>query len=214
MKTQLKVKVCGLRYPDNIQQLIRLKPDFMGFILFPGSKRYVGDNYILENGIPKTIKKVGVFVNAVIKDVIHWINRLNLDMVQLHGSEPPEYCNEIHDLGIKVIKSFGIDQNFEFSVLEEFEPFCHYFLFDTISPHHGGSGQKFDWALLQKYDGDIPVFLSGGIEPDDAETIKNFNLKKISGIDINSRFEISPGLKDINLISEFLEKIRSKQLMK
>jgi len=210
MTNQLKVKVCGMRNTDNIRQLVSLKPDYIGFILYPGSKRYFGDDNILEADIPESILKVGVFVNAVIKDIIHWINQLNLNLVQLHGSEPSEYCMEIHDLGIKIIKSFGIDQNFEFSRLDEFAPYCDYFLFDTISSLHGGSGLKFNWNIMKNYFLEIPIFLSGGIGLDDAENIKNSGIKNIYGIDINSKFEISPGVKDIKLVNEFLIRIRSK----
>jgi phosphoribosylanthranilate isomerase len=209
MSKSLKIKVCGMREPENIRQLVKLKPDYIGFILFPGSKRYVGDNYILEADIPKRIQRVGVFVNAVIRDVVHWKNRLELDLVQLHGSEPPEYCQEMHDIGLKIIKSFGIDKNFDFSALDGFEHSCDYFLFDTHSPLYGGTGQKFDWSVLQNYSLDKPVFLSGGIGPNDVPSLKDSSLNKLFAIDINSRFEVSSGFKDINLLSEFLTKVRS-----
>jgi phosphoribosylanthranilate isomerase len=209
MTSQLKIKVCGMRNPDNIQQLIGLGPDFIGFILFPGSKRYLGNNYVLEADVPGMIQKVGVFVNSVISDVVHWKSRLDLDIVQLHGTEPPEYCKEIHGVGLKIIKSFGIDHNFEFSILDAYAPFCDYFLFDAITPLHGGSGLKYDWSVLQKYSLDIPFFLSGGIGPDDASVLSKLNVNKLLAIDINSRFEISPGLKDIDLIKNFLAKLRS-----
>jgi phosphoribosylanthranilate isomerase len=208
MIPQLKIKVCGMRHPENIQGLVGLGPDFIGFILFPGSKRYVGNSYVLEADIPEKIKKVGVFVNAVLKDVVHWKSSLDLDIVQFHGSEPPEYCKEVKDMGLKIVKSFGVDQNFDFSTLDEFAPYCDYFLFDTLSPSYGGSGLKFDWSVLQKYSLDIPVFLSGGIGPNDPVEILNSNLAKIFAIDINSKFEVTPGLKDIELIKGFFTKIR------
>jgi phosphoribosylanthranilate isomerase len=210
MTSQLKIKVCGMRDPENIQQLIKLKPDFIGFVLFPGSRRFVGSKYVLETEIPETIKKTGVFVNAVLSEVIHWVHRLHLDVVQLHGSEPPEYCEEIRNLGIKIIKSFGVDHNFDFSVLEEFTPYCDYFLFDTLSVIHGGSGIKFDWTVLKSYKEDTPVILSGGLGIEDIDAIKNLSFTNFVVVDINSRFEISPGLKNINLVDEFLKRIRSK----
>jgi phosphoribosylanthranilate isomerase len=209
MSGQFKIKVCGMRNPENIKQLVALKPDFIGFIMFHGSKRFVGNNYVLDTDIPESIKKTGVFVNAVFKDVVHWKSRLNLDIVQLHGSESPEYCKEIHDIGFKIIKAFGINPDFKFSILDEYAPFCDYFLFDTLTSSHGGSGLKFDWSVLQKYSLELPVFLSGGIGPQDAGEILNLNLKNIFAIDINSRFEVSPAIKDIDLVKEFITKIRS-----
>ena len=120
----LKIKVCGMHDPENIEQLLKLKPDFIGFILFSGSKRYVGDDYALPNGIHRSVRKVGVFINALMNDVFSWKNRLSLDAVQLHGEESPEYCMELHKMKISVIKSFNIDSEFDFSKLQRYIPWC------------------------------------------------------------------------------------------
>jgi phosphoribosylanthranilate isomerase len=206
----IKIKVCGLRDHSNICELLKLHPDFIGFIIYPGSKRYVGDNYMLEAEIPVTIKKVGVFVNALIKDVINWKVRLNLDFVQLHGTEPHEYCDEIHSMGLKIIKAFGISSDFDFNSLKEYIPYCDYFLFDTKTSFHGGSGQKFNWEVLNNFLFDKPFFLSGGIKPEDTDIISRSNNRNLFAVDINSGFESAPAVKDIYLINKFIHSIRSK----
>jgi phosphoribosylanthranilate isomerase len=204
----MKIKVCGMRDTSNINELAGLKPDFIGFILYPGSARYVGDKYQLDAVIPDQTKKVGVFVNALIKDVFNWKIRLNLDLVQLHGAEPPEYCSEIHHLGLTIIKAFGISTDFDFNLLDEYTPYCDYFLFDTKTALHGGSGQKFDWEILDSYPLQTPYFLSGGIGPQDAEILSTKESEKLFAIDINSGFEITPGIKDIDQVRQFIKKIR------
>ena len=207
----LKIKVCGMRDEANIRQLLELKPDYIGFILYPGSKRYLGDNYELKTTIPESIQKVGVFVNALIPEVFNWINRLNLQMVQLHGNESREYCTELHKMGVKVIKAFGVDNKFKFSSVRPYLSCCDYFLFDTKTELHGGSGKQFDWNLLKEYDYDMPFFLSGGIGPDDDEIVNYYkSIINIFGVDLNSRFEINHGFKNIVALKNFIEKIRSK----
>jgi phosphoribosylanthranilate isomerase len=206
----MKIKVCGMHDKDNISELVELYPDYIGFILYPGSKRFVGNNYVVEAFIPSSISKVGVFVNALINEVLIWTNRLNLDLVQLHGSEHPEYCLEIHNLGLKIIKAFGITPDFDFNILDEYQPYCDYFLFDTKTNLHGGSGLKFDWKILENYTLDTPYFLSGGIESKDIDILSRVKLKNLHAVDINSGFEIAPGYKDISLVNQFISIIRSK----
>ena len=205
---QLKIKVCGMRDPENIKEVLKLKPDYIGFILHPGSKRFLGNNYELKTDIPPETKRVGVLVNALMDEVIQWINILELDLVQLHGQEGPEYCREIKQMGIKVIKAFGIDETFEFNRLKKYEPWCDYFLFDAKTILHGGSGQKFDWAQLDGYALEVPVFLSGGIDIQDVERIKSINKSWLHAVDINSKFESAPAMKDITLLKEFFREIR------
>jgi phosphoribosylanthranilate isomerase len=204
-----KIKVCGMRDPDNIRRLVELQPDYIGFILFPGSKRYLGKNYRLTTEIPNSIKRVGIFVNALIPEIFEWVSRLELDFVQLHGIEPPEYCMEMNNLNIKVIKTFGIDADFDFSILKDYIPYCDYFLFDTKSILHGGSGEQFDWSILKNIKLDKPIFLSGGIGPDDVQLIRQLHQVNIHAVDINSRFETGPGLKDILLLDKFFKELRS-----
>jgi len=206
----LKIKVCGMRDDENIRQLIQLVPDYSGSILYPGSKRYLGDDYELNIEIPVSVQRVGVFVNALIPDIFNWINRLKLDLVQLHGSESPEYCLELNKMGVKVIKAVGVANNFDFSSIGAYLSCCEFFLFDTKTELHGGSGKQFNWDVLSKYPFDIPVFLSGGIGPDDAEIVNCYkNSIDIYGIDKNSRFEINPGLKNTVALKSFIKEIRS-----
>ncbi len=205
----LKIKVCGMLEKENIAQLVALKPDFIGFILFRGSKRFVGEKYTLPTEIPSSVKRVGVFVDALLPEVIDWVNRLGLDFVQLHGNESPEYCTELANMKIKVIKAFGIDPSFDFSKLKAYTSICSFFLFDTKSPLHGGSGQQFNWQMLDKYNEKLPFFLSGGIGPGDVEAILNYHHPSLIALDINSRFETQPGIKNIMEIKKFMTAIRT-----
>jgi len=205
----IRIKVCGMRETENIKQLVALKPDFIGFILFPGSIRYVGDNFQLKTELPETIQRVGVFVNALIEDVIHWVNQLALNYIQLHGVESADYCQELSDIKLHVIKAFSISETFDFSTLQAYRTCCDYFLFDTKSQLHGGSGIKFNWDHLDDYNLDLPFFLSGGIGHDDAaEVLSLKNKLPLYAVDINSQFEIAPGIKDIELLRQFFSTIR------
>lgn len=197
-----------MRDPENIGELLKLNPDFIGFILFPGSKRYVGDDYNLPSGIPQSIKKVGVFVNATMQEVFSWRNRLLLDAVQLHGDESPEYCMELHRMRVKIIKSFNIDTSFDFSCLEEYLPWCEYFLFDTKTELGGGSGTKFDWKILKGYHYNKPFFLSGGIGPEDAREVKNIKGLPLFAVDLNSRFEDGPAMKNSKKLQSFFNELK------
>ncbi|MBN1597201.1 MAG: phosphoribosylanthranilate isomerase [Bacteroidales bacterium] len=203
-----KIKVCGMKDPENIKQLVKLKPDYIGFILYPYSKRYVGDNFRVEVKFPGNIRKVGVTVNALFNDVVRWANILKLDYVQLQGDESPEYCRDLKGFDINIIKSFGINESFDFSVLNDYMEVCEFFLFDTKTPLHGGSGKKFEWGKLSEYELQKFFFLSGGIGPDDASNIKKNKDLPIEAIDINSKFETEPAMKDINLLKSFIKEIR------
>ena len=181
----------------------------MGFILYPGSKRYVGDDYNLTQRVPKRLTKVGVTVDETIEKVLDWIVRLRLDYIQLHGKESAEYCRELHTMGFGVIKAFGIDENFDFQILDEYQNWIDYFLFDTKTKLHGGSGQKFNWEILSNYKLQKPFFLSGGIGPDDFQLNDIPDDLPLHAIDINSRFETKPGFKDINLLEKFMTNFRT-----
>jgi len=205
----LKLKVCGMKYPKNIETLTALNPDYMGFIFYPRSKRYMAGSLssAFMKKIPESIKKVGVFVNDSFESIQFEVNRNNLSLVQLHGNEPPELCEKFKKKEIKVIKAFQIYPDFNFNQLEIFKKSCDYFLFDTLTPKYGGSGQKFDWDLLKNYDNEKPFFLSGGIDLEDAYKIRNINNLNIHAVDINSQFEISIGLKDIQKVKMFQSKL-------
>lgn len=205
----MKVKVCGMKYKENIEQVADLKPDYMGFIFYAPSKRYVTEEFSLPV-LPPEIQKVGVFVNANADDIIDKINKYNLDCIQLHGSEPPYFCRQMQRITC-IIKAFGIDENFDFQVLETYKGTCNYFLFDTKTVEHGGSGQQFNWELLKKYTGDVPFFLSGGLDLEDVKELKELEREQsqLYAIDVNSRFEVRPGLKDIDKLTELIQQIKN-----
>jgi phosphoribosylanthranilate isomerase len=194
---------------QNLQELVMLKPDYIGFILYPESKRYVGDEFKLSVDIPETIGRVGVFVNEMIPRVMHWVSRLRLSHVQLHGYESPEYCQELKKMKIRVIKSFGIDESFSFDSMEPYLPYCDFFLFDTKSKHFGGTGEKFNWNYLTNYTFDKSFFLSGGISAEDSSIPRELLTMPLYAIDINSRFESDYGIKDINILKDFIMKFRT-----
>ena len=207
-----KIKVCGMRDAENIRELVKLEPDYIGFIFYEKSPRYVGKKIPAEilDAIPENIKKVGVFVNASEREMKNIITQNSLNVVQLHGNESPEMCQIIRMAGVQVIKAFPVDENFDFHSIRRYRENCDFYLFDTKTPQYGGSGKQFDWTLLDKQDFTKPVFLSGGIGLEDAEKIINLNNKDIKVVDINSRFELEPGVKDIEKVKKFIEIIRQK----
>ena len=209
---ELKIKVCGMRDPENISEVAATLPDYLGFIFYPKSKRFVGFEPSLEvlAIVPDSVKKVGVFVDETPEKVLETVQDWKLNVVQLHGHETPDYCQQIQDSGITVFKAFSIDEQFDFEKLNDYSGVCDYFLFDTKGQLPGGTGQKFNWQLLENYKGDVPFFLSGGIGPDDLDAVLNFSHPQLFGIDINSGFEISPALKDVEKVKTFISGIRSK----
>ncbi len=205
----MKIKICGMKYPENIEYLALLKPDFLGFIFYEKSKRFVGDNLLIKDlHIDKNTQKVGVFVNASHEYILENIKKHDLDLVQLHGDETPDFCAYLFKQNIKISKAFQVDEDFDFKILDVYKDVCSYFLFDTKTKHYGGSGRKFDWDILSGYDNEKPFFLSGGIDIDDAQNIKQLKGLNIFAIDINSKFEIEPGLKDVGKIGVFMEELR------
>jgi phosphoribosylanthranilate isomerase len=198
----VKLKVCGMRAPDNIAALSDLAPDYMGFIFWEHSKRFVTTS---TPHLPATIKKTGVFVDANPAYITAMAKQHQLQALQLHGDESPDFCQKLQDLELEIIKAFAVDTSFDFSVLEAYETVCDYFLFDTKGPLPGGNGNRFDWSVLRNYPSAKPFFLSGGIGPKDQSAIAsiiNLNLP-LYAIDINSQFESEPGLKNIETIKQF-----------
>lgn len=194
-----------MRDKENISGLMTLKPDYIGFIFYDKSKRFVADFPQIE--IPSSVKKVGVFVNETIDEIIEIVKKHKLDFVQLHGDETSDYCEKLALQNIKIIKAFSVDENFDFSAIKSFEKHVALFLFDTKGKNYGGNGIKFNWDLLQNYKGKTPFLLSGGITKNDAEEIKKMKHPAFLGIDINSGFEIEPGLKNIKEIKEFKNRL-------
>ena len=201
----MKLKVCGMKYSQNITEVENLFPDLMGFIFYEKSKRFFNQPEINLN---YKVKRVGVFVNENIQEIKNKIKKYKLDYVQLHGEENVNFCHSLQPF-VKIIKVFKIDYNFNFKKTEEFEEVCDYFLFDTKSQLHGGSGKKFDWDLLKNYNCKKDFFLSGGIDISDIEEIKKIvNSYPIAGIDVNSKFELDNLEKDKEKINLLIKKLR------
>ncbi len=208
----IRVKVCGMTDPLNVRQISEVKPDFLGFIFYPGSKRYVGENPDpgLFRNIPSGIGKTGVFADESNRRIREMASMAGLAVVQLHGKESVESCSELKASGLIVIKVFKISQDFSFSILMQYTTGCDYFLFDTKSDIAGGSGKKFDWQRLEDYKINKPFFLSGGIDPSDSMIIRSLRNKGLYAVDINSRFEISPGVKDVEKVKAFIKEIKGE----
>lgn len=204
----MKLKVCGLRDPQNIEQLSRLAIDYIGFIFYKNSPRYIGDRISFDfvRSIPKHIQKAGVFVNEDSYSIFSAIARYDLDVVQLHGNESETLCEELKPY-VKVVKAFGIHEAFDFKVLERYVPYVDYFLFDTQSSQYGGSGQTFDHGILQQYHYDTPFFLSGGIDREALGKIDKLSSKPLFALDLNSKFETEPGIKDPAKLEAFINQL-------
>lgn len=215
----MKLKICGMKYQDNIQAVANLQPDYLGFIFYEKSKRNFED---IIPSLPNKIKKVGVFVDADLEEVFEKIEKFDLNAVQLHGNESPEYCQtmstELVSIAktenlkqIQVIKVFSVGETFDFSVLKLYENACDYFLFDTKGKEKGGNGVVFDWKLLENYSSEKPYFLSGGIGLNEVDSLKSFLKSKASkycfALDVNSGFEIEQGLKDVEKLKFFKQNL-------
>ncbi|HEA21900.1 hypothetical protein LCGC14_1088600 [marine sediment metagenome] len=225
----MKLKICGMKL--NAAEVASLRPDYLGFIFWEPSSRFFDDE-IPE--LPEGTKIVGVFVDASIEIIIQKVDKYGLHAVQLHGKESPKFCAHLRtelkkrmvggnmpvghanvgetsllDENPKIIKVISIKDNFDFRLLAPFEAFCDYYLFDTKGKLPGGNGYAFDWSVLENYPSNKPYFLSGGIGLKDAEAIKRFRkrpeAKYCYAVDVNSKFEIEPGLKDINKLKEFIK---------
>ena len=202
----MKLKVCGMREYNNIAALSDLQPDYMGFIFWAPSSRYVSEATPV---LDKSIKKTGVFVDASVDYIQSSISTHQLQAVQLHGEETPSYCQLVQNFRVEVIKAFSVKDAFDFSSLEAYENSCDFFLFDTKGPLPGGNGYTFDWSLLKGYPSQKPFFLSGGIGLENTQEIKellNTNLP-LYAIDVNSKFEVTPGLKKIEELKQFKKEL-------
>ena len=229
----MKLKVCGMKYVQNIQEVAALQPDYLGFIFYEKSKRNF-EGIIPE--LPKSIKKTGVFVNEYLEIVISLVEEYQLDAIQLHGDESVEYIKDLQsqlaerralfieenkqikkkknqhvlsDEKVEIIKVFGIKDDFDFDILKPYEEVVDYFLFDTKGKERGGNGVKFDWSVLEKYPYLKPFFLSGGIGLEDIDQVQkiiNSDLA-IYALDVNSKFESKPGVKEIEELKEFKKNV-------
>ena len=210
MKNELKIKVCGMKYPENMRDVAGLDIEIQGYIFYAPSKRDVGH---LEEENKKLLfqtnkEKAGVFVNKR-NDFIQTIaHKYKLDYIQLHGDESPDECKQLKVTNCKIIKAFRLDETFDFSQLSTYKGIVDFFLFDTKAELIGGTGKKFDWSILDNYKLNIPFFLSGGIGPNDASSIQSIDHKMFHGIDLNSGFEDSPGLKNIEKLRIFISQLK------
>jgi len=203
------IKICGLKDPSNILEVISLNPDFIGFIFYPDSPRYLSRARTVEflNNLSGHPQVVGVFVDPLLDTIREVRKTVKLDLVQLHGSESPEFCEKVRNEGYRIIKAFGIYNGFDFGRTLPFEAYADFFLFDTAGSKHGGTGHAFDWKLLEGYQGKTPFLLSGGISP---ETLIFPKHPRLAGVDLNSRFETSPGIKDTGLLQKFIKRFRDE----
>jgi phosphoribosylanthranilate isomerase len=208
----MRIKVCGMTQPEQVEQLAGMGVSFAGFIFYPKSPRYVFKN-MTTTQIRKenSINKVGVFVNASIEEVLHMVDECRLHMVQLHGDESPKFCEKIADY-VSVVKAFRLSENDSVEwMIRPYMEVCDMFMFDTMGAGYGGTGKKFDWNVLKQETIGKPFFLSGGIEPGDEERLNEFAnepvAKALFAIDVNSKFETSPGVKDMSKLKEFAGKL-------
>ncbi len=205
-----KVKICGLRDPENIKEILALAPDFMGFIFYKGSPRYVGNKFpvTIIRSIPDSIYKVGVFVNEPTHSILQIAEKYSLDYVQLHGDESVNYCELLKNEGLKVIKAIPIANQESLKIAERYDNKIDYLLFDTQGKNRGGSGIAFDWDILEINSLNTPYFISGGLGMEELEKLAERRLPGIIGVDLNSRFEKSPGIKNVQLLKEGFKYIR------
>ena len=200
----MKIKVCGMRYEENIKEVAAIGLDYLGFIFFEGSSRNVTASIPT---LPSTQKSVGVFVNASFDTIFEKINTYNLQAVQLHGEETPEFCKSLQELNTTVIKVFSITNKFNFDELAPYESVCDFYLFDTKGPLSGGNGFCFDWSVLDKYPSSKPYFLSGGIGIKDLNQLQDFKKSTAAtycyAVDVNSKFELAPAKKDKKSLEKF-----------
>ncbi|SMD31647.1 phosphoribosylanthranilate isomerase [Reichenbachiella faecimaris] len=202
----MKIKVCGIRNQANLAFLNAAEVDFIGFIFYSKSSRNFHDGDI-KGAIQSGKKKVGVFVNEAIEEVERLAEAYQLDYLQLHGDESPAYCKQLKTQGYKLLKAFSIYDQLP-SNLEEYESVVDYFLFDTKGVSYGGNGTQFDWRVLDEYQLKTPFILSGGIGTQDVVALKSLSHPLLYAVDVNSKFEMAPGLKDEHLLGNFIEELK------
>ncbi len=202
----MQIKVCGMRDPGNIQQLIQeVKPDWMGLIFYSKSPRYVSEEFV-ESIKSAEVPKVGVFVDESIDFVLSKIDEFKLSVLQLHGNESPEYVRELKlRTGKKLWKVVSVKETIDWETLRDFVGLVEYFLFDTATASHGGSGRKFNWKVLESYPFEKGFLLSGGLDGESVSEVLDLadRLPHLVGVDLNSKFEDSPGYKNIEKLKKF-----------
>ena len=206
MQKGLKIKVCGMKEVQNVEAIAQLSPDYLGFIFFKKSPRDVSE--IESISVPSSIKKTGVFVNASLEFIKEQIAKHDFKAIQLHGDESVDFCEAVKQLKVEVLKVFLIDESFDWQTLAPYSGKVDTFLFDTKKGEvKGGTGAKFDWNILQQYHLEVPFILSGGIDLEDLDHLPQH--PKMIGIDINSKFEISPAFKDVGKVKQAIHKTKN-----
>ncbi len=207
MKKELVIKVCGMREYNNVQAVASFLPDYMGFIFYSKSPRYVGDiNPDVFDDLKESVIKVGVFVNASSTEILEKKRKYGFELVQLHGDESPGDCAVLKSKGLKVIKAIAVSMESDIQECDAFVQVVDYFLFDTKGKNYGGHGVTFDWGLLKTYQLDIPFFISGGIGLEEMKALPEY--EQLIGVDLNSKFEIEPGLKDVDALEQGFKLVR------
>ena len=200
----MKFKICGMREKENIRLIASQQPDYMGFIFYAASPRFVGNDFVVPDDLPSTVVPVGVFVNEEVSVIESTARRAGFKTVQLHGSETPDQCLALKEKGYTVIKVFSVDDAFDFAVTEPYKSVADYFLFDTKGKYHGGNAKTFDWKILERYDQQVPFFLSGGLSPENIAQIHTLKAMNLYALDANSGVEESPARKDPEKVKKIL----------
>jgi phosphoribosylanthranilate isomerase len=201
----VKCKICGMMHTTNINEVAALLPDYMGFIFYENSPRFVGHAFELPDNLAHTVRRVGVFVNHTMEYVLLMKMKYELDVIQLHGDESVDFCKELQSHQVEITKVFRVDNNFDFSQTIAYEDSVNYFLFDTKGKLFGGNAIPFDWNILESYNQKIPFFLSGGINESNINEISKFTSWNLHAIDLNSGVEDRPGVKNVKRITEILK---------
>lgn len=201
----IKIKVCGMRDPENIREVAGLSPDYMGFIFYASSPRYVGDNFGMSDNANADLVRVGVFVNAGHDEIVKRSRLTGFSHVQLHGNESVDEAARLRDSGFKIIKVFSVDEAFDFSVTKKYIPAADYFLFDTKGKLYGGNARTFDWNILKRYDQETPFFLSGGLSAENIADITKLSGMNLHALDVNSGVEEIPGMKSLSKLKAVFE---------
>ena len=207
MKFMMKLKICGMKDLDNMNAVAELRPDYMGFIFYRDSPRYVGGNFSLPAPFPG-VANVGVFVDESTDEVLYRLKFIKSRTAQLHGSETPSQCNELRRWGVTVIKVFSVDKDFDFRRTKEYQRMANFFLFDTKGKMPGGNAETFDWNKLKEYDQSVPFFLSGGLNPENVKDLSVLNGMNVHALDLNSGVEDSPGIKSIEKIKSVMSSLK------
>ena len=209
MDRLIRMKVCGMCDVGNITDVSEIRPDFLGFIFYAPSPRYVGADFKMPQ-LPAGIRRVGVFVNEINEVILQKVAEHGLDFVQLHGQETPAQCRALKEHAVGVIKVFSVDDETDFAATQNYRDVVDYFLFDTKGKYYGGNASRFDWSVLARYDQSVPFFLSGGIGPEHLKEINQLKNMNLVAIDVNSGVEVRPGFKDVHKVETIKAKLNEK----